>query len=76
MSKTPCCILRGEFGIAGAITLLARPLRRAPWTGAVALGTAGGLAIFICYPLAYAITVKHCLSLACARRPGPLTVRS
>lgn len=56
LSNTPYYIIVGEFGIAIALTLLTKPLRRGGWLHAILLGAAGGLAIFICYVLAYAIT--------------------
>ena len=56
ISFTPYYIVLGEFGIAVALTLLALPLRQASRKQAVLLGLAGGLAIFICYALAYLVT--------------------
>ncbi len=56
ISNTPYYIILGELGIAIALTLLARPLRRGNLAMAVGLGIAGGVAIFICYALAYAVT--------------------
>jgi uncharacterized membrane protein len=56
ISFTPYYIVLGEFGIAVALTLLALPLRRVSQTQAVLLGLAGGVAIFICYALAYLVT--------------------
>lgn len=38
------------------LTLLARRLRDRSWTGVASLGLAGGVAIFVCYALAYALT--------------------
>jgi hypothetical protein len=56
ISNTPCYIILGEFGIAIALTLLAKPLRHGGATKPVLLGVAGGAAIFICYALACGIT--------------------
>ena len=56
ISNTPYYIVLGEFGIAIALTLLAKPLRRGGWTNVVPLGIAGGIAIFVCYALAFAVT--------------------
>lgn len=54
ISNTPYFIVLGEFAIAIAIVLLARPLRRRGLASAVALGLLGGLAILAGYVLAYA----------------------
>lgn len=54
-SNTPYYIVFGEFAIAIALTLLARPLRRRGTAAAVGLGVVGGLAILACYVLAYAV---------------------
>lgn len=54
ISNTPYYIVFGEFGIAIALVLLARPLRRRGVASAVVLGLLGGLAILACYVLAYA----------------------
>jgi hypothetical protein len=56
ISFTPYYIVLGEFGIAVALALLAAQLRRGSWRNAVLRGLAGGLAIFICYALAYFLT--------------------
>jgi hypothetical protein len=56
ISFTPWYIIVGEFGIAITLALLARKLRRRSWRGAVVVGIAGGLSIFICYALAFWIT--------------------
>ena len=56
LSVTPWYIILGEFGIALALALLARTLRRGSWRGAVAAGIAGGLSIFVCYLAAFFIT--------------------
>jgi hypothetical protein len=56
ISFTPYYIVLGEFGIAVALALLALQLRHASRTQAVLLGLTGGLAIFICYALAYLVT--------------------
>jgi hypothetical protein len=56
ISLTPWYIILGEFGIAFALALLARTLRRGSWRGAVVAGIGGGLAIFVCYAVAFWIT--------------------
>jgi zinc transporter ZupT len=56
ISFTPYYIVVGEAGIAVALTLLALQLRRATWKNAAVAGVIGGLAIFICYALAYLVT--------------------
>ena len=56
ISNTPYYIILGEFGIAIAFTLLAKPLRHGDAAKTWRLGVAGGAAIFICYALAYGIT--------------------
>lgn len=56
LSFTPWYIIVGEFGIALALTLLARTLRRGSWRTAIAAGVAGGLAIFVCYAVAFILT--------------------
>src|SRR5262245_60299032 len=56
ISGTPYYIIVGELGIAIALTLLAKPLRRCSWTTSALLGIAGGAAIFVCYALAYGVT--------------------
>ena len=55
-SFTPWYIILGEFGIAVALTLLARRLRRGSWLGAIGAGIAGGISIFVCYAVAFFIT--------------------
>jgi hypothetical protein len=55
ISNTPYYIILGEFAIAIALTLLAKPLRRSGFASAIWLGLAGGAAIFICYALAFAL---------------------
>jgi hypothetical protein len=54
-SFTPWYIILGQFGIALALTLLARTLRRGSWRMAILAGIAGGLLIFICYAVAFFI---------------------
>lgn len=49
LSFTPYYIIVGEFGIAIALSVLARTLRAGSWHRAVVGGIAGGGAIFICY---------------------------
>jgi hypothetical protein len=56
ISFTPYYIVLGEAGIAIALALLAVQLRRGTWKKAAIAGLAGGLAIFICYALAYLVT--------------------
>jgi hypothetical protein len=56
ISFTPYYIVLGEAGIAVALTLLAVQLRRGSWKKALLAGLIGGLAIFICYALAYLVT--------------------
>ena len=56
ISFTPWYIIIGEFGIALALTLLARTLRRGSWRAAILAGLAGGLLIFVCYAVAFLIT--------------------
>jgi hypothetical protein len=55
-SFTPWYIILGEFGIALALTLLARRLRRDSWLGAISAGIASGISIFVCYAVAFFIT--------------------
>ncbi len=50
---TPWYIILGEFGIAIALTLLAKFLRVCGWAASAALGVAGGVAIFLCYAVAF-----------------------
>ena len=54
ISNTPYYIILGEFGIAIALVLLARPLRHRGAASAVGLGLLGGAAILVCYALAHA----------------------
>src|SRR3954447_3173895 len=56
VSGTPYYIILGELGIAIALTLLARRVRDGKLPAAILAGIAGGIAIFICYALAYLIT--------------------
>jgi hypothetical protein len=55
LSFTPWYIILGEFGIALALTLLARTLRRGSWRVAILAGIAGGLLIFVYYAVAFFI---------------------
>jgi len=55
VSFTPWYIILGEFGIALALTLLGRTLRRGSWRAAILAGIAGGLLIFVCYAVAFFI---------------------
>ena len=56
ISFTPWYIVLGEFGIALALAVLGRTLRRGSWRKAVIAGIGGGFSIFICYALAFWIT--------------------
>jgi len=56
LSFTPWYIILGEFGIALALALLARTLRRGSWRTAIKAGIIGGLSIFLCYVIAFFIT--------------------
>jgi hypothetical protein len=55
LSHTPYYIIVGEFGIAMALGCLAIPLRHGGGRLAIVLGMAGGVAIFVCYGLAYTV---------------------
>jgi hypothetical protein len=55
-SFTPWYIVLGEFGIAVLLASLARLLRRGSWQTAIGTGIAGGIAIFVCYAVAFYIT--------------------
>jgi len=56
ISNTPYYIILGELGIAVAMALLARPVRRGSAKTAMLMGVAGGVAIFLAYAVAFAIT--------------------
>lgn len=56
ISGTPYYIIVGEFGIAVTLAVLAARLRESSWKTALAAGVAGGLAIFVCYAVAYGLT--------------------
>jgi hypothetical protein len=56
ISFTPSYIVVGEFGIALALALLARTLRRGTWRVAIVAGITGGASIFACYAFAFLIT--------------------
>jgi hypothetical protein len=56
ISNTPYYIIVGEFGIALALAVLARTLRRGGMGVAIFSGILGGIAIFICYAVAFGIT--------------------
>ncbi len=56
ISNTPYYIILGELGIAVALALLARLLRRGGLARTVIAGVAGGAAIFLAYALAFVIT--------------------
>jgi hypothetical protein len=56
ISFTPWYIIFGEFGIAVALALLGRTVRRSSWQGTVVAGVVGGASIFGCYVAAFLIT--------------------
>ena len=56
ISYTPYYIILGEFGIALAFAVLARTLRRGGTGVPLFSGALGGVAIFICYAVAFGIT--------------------
>ena len=56
VSGTPYYIIVGEFGIAVALAILAARLREGSWKTELAAGVVGGLAIFVCYAVAYGLT--------------------
>jgi hypothetical protein len=56
ISGTPYYIILGELGIAIALALLARKVRDGSWRAAIVAGAGGGLAIFVCYAIAYSVT--------------------
>jgi len=56
ISNTPYYIILGELGIAVAVALLAKPVRRGSMTTAMLMGIAGGISIFVAYAVAFAIT--------------------
>ena len=56
VSYTPWYIILGEFGIAVALASMARLLRRGSWQTAIGAGIAGGIAIFVCYAVAFFVT--------------------
>jgi hypothetical protein len=56
ISNTPYYIIVGEFGIALTLAVLARTLRRGGMGVAIFSGILGGLAIFVCYAVAFGIT--------------------
>ena len=58
ISFTPWYIIVGEFGIALALALLARMLRRGSWRIAPGAGIIGGASIFLCYAAAFFVTDK------------------
>lgn len=58
ISFTPWYIVVGEFGIALALALLARTLRRCSWRVAIVAGITGGASIFACYAFAFLITER------------------
>lgn len=55
LSNSPYFIVAGEFLIAIALVLLARPLRRSGFGAAAWLGLAGGAAILACYAIAFLV---------------------
>lgn len=56
LSFTPYYIIVGELGIAIALALLARSLRRGTWRMSILSGIVAGVAIFICYAAAFVLT--------------------
>jgi uncharacterized protein DUF6989 len=56
ISYTPHYIILGEFGIALALAVSARTLRRNSWRLAIISGVGSGVAIFVCYVIAFTIT--------------------
>lgn len=56
ISFTPWYIVVGEFGIAFSLAVLARALHRASLLRAALLGICGGMAIFVCYAVAFFLT--------------------
>jgi hypothetical protein len=56
ISNTPYYIILGELGIAIALAVLARTLRRGGYGIALLSGVAGAAAISVCYALAFFIT--------------------
>ncbi|MDB6139436.1 MAG: hypothetical protein JWO94_2508 [Verrucomicrobiaceae bacterium] len=56
ISGTPYYIIIGEFGIAVALAMLAKPLRKDGITLPAAMGIAGAAAIFLCYFAAFSLT--------------------
>src|SRR5881296_1623961 len=56
ISFTPWYIIFGEFGIAVALALLGRTVRRSSWQGTVVAGVVGGAPIFGCYVAGFLIT--------------------
>src|SRR6202022_3031477 len=56
ISYTPHYIILGEFGIALALAMLPRTLRRNSWRVAIICGVGSGVAIFVCYVIASTIT--------------------
>jgi hypothetical protein len=56
ISYTPNYIILGEFGIALALAVSARTLRCNSWRVAIIRGVGSGVAIFVCYVIAFTIT--------------------
>ena len=56
ISGTPLYIILGEFGIVLGLAVIARTFRRGSWGVAFFAGIAGGVVIFVCYAVAFAIT--------------------
>jgi hypothetical protein len=56
ISYTPHYIILGEFGIALALAVSARTLRCNSWRVAIISGVGSGVAIFVCYVIAFTIT--------------------
>lgn len=56
LSNTPYYIILGEFGIVIILALLAKRVSTGTWVTSILSGLAGGVGIFLCYALAYALT--------------------
>jgi hypothetical protein len=56
ISNTPYYIIVGELGIAIALALLPRLLRAGRVSTAIGAGVVGGVAIPVCYLVAFSIT--------------------
>jgi hypothetical protein len=56
ISYTPHYIILGEFGIALTLAVSARTVGRNSWRVAIISGVGSGVAIFVCYVIAFTIT--------------------